>query len=64
VKIEANRELCKGHGQCELFAPAYFEIDDDALVVVLKDEVDPADEGAVRDAVAHCPEVALRLLES
>jgi ferredoxin len=61
VKIHASRELCKGHGQCEVFAPAYFEIDDDALVVVLEDEVAPGDEGAVKEAVEHCPEAALRL---
>lgn len=61
MKITASRELCKGHGQCELFAPDYFEIDDEALVVVTKDEVDPADEVAVKEAVAHCPEAALRL---
>jgi ferredoxin len=63
VKIEASREMCKGHGQCEVFAPDHFEVDDDALVVVLKDEVDPADEIAVKEAVAHCPESALRLLQ-
>jgi ferredoxin len=61
VKITASRELCKGHGQCELFAPDYFEIDDEALVVLLKDEVAPGDEAAVEEAVSHCPEAALRL---
>lgn len=61
MKIVASRDLCRGHGQCELFAPDYFQIDDDALVVVVKDEVAPEDLGSVQDAVTHCPEAALRL---
>jgi len=63
VKISANRDLCKGHGQCELFASEYFEIDDDALVVVLKEDADEADLLDVKDAVAHCPEAALILAD-
>ncbi|MFI5960326.1 ferredoxin [Cryptosporangium sp. NPDC051539] len=61
MKIAADRSLCKGHGQCELFASDYFEIDDDALVVLLKDQVASGDESAVQEAVTHCPELALRL---
>lgn len=61
MKIVASRERCRGHGQCELFAPGYFEIDDDALVVLLTEEVLPEDVAAVEDAVTHCPEAALRL---
>ncbi|WP_433365559.1 ferredoxin [Streptosporangium sp. CA-115845] len=61
MKIVASRELCRGHGQCEMFAPDYFQIDDDALVVVVKDEVAPEDVIAVEDAVGHCPEAAIRL---
>jgi ferredoxin len=63
MRIEADRIRCKGHGQCELFAPGYFEVDDDALVVVLTDTVKPDDLSAVQEAVAHCPEVALKLVE-
>lgn len=63
MKIEASRELCKGHGQCEMFAPWYFEIDDDALVVLLAEQVGEGDLPKVKDAVSHCPEQALRLVE-
>ncbi len=64
MKIVADRDRCKGHGQCEVFAARYFEIDDDALVVVNREEVDPADAADVRDAVGHCPEAAIELVES
>jgi ferredoxin len=63
VKTIADRALCKGHGQCELFAPDHFEIDDEALVVVRKEDVEPGALADVKDAISHCPEAALRLVE-
>jgi ferredoxin len=59
VRIAANRELCKGHGQCELFAPDVFEVDDDALVVLKIDTVTGSAEQDVREAISHCPEAAI-----
>ena len=59
MKIAANRELCRGHGQCELFAPDVFEIDDDALVTMKTDTVTGSAEQAVREAISHCPETAI-----
>jgi ferredoxin len=59
MKIAASRERCKGHGQCELFAPDVFEIDDDALVVVKTGSVTGRAEAAVREAISHCPEAAI-----
>jgi ferredoxin len=48
-----------------LTAPRVFDQDDDeGLVVVLTPSaVAPADADAVRDAVAHCPSGALRVVE-
>jgi ferredoxin len=62
VKIAASRELCKGHGQCELFAPDVFEVDDDALVTLKVTEIGPDQEKAVEEAISHCPESALKLV--
>jgi ferredoxin len=59
VRIVAHRELCKGHGQCELFAPDVFEVDDDALVVLKTDTVTGSAEQDVREAISHCPEAAI-----
>jgi ferredoxin len=64
VRIVADRELCKGHGQCELFAPDIFEIDDSALVVLKRDTAGEQERGLVEEAVSHCPESALRIGES
>jgi ferredoxin len=59
MKIVASRERCKGHGQCELFAPDVFEVDDDALVVLKAGTVTGSTVGAVREAISHCPESAI-----
>jgi ferredoxin len=59
MKIVASRELCKGHGQCELFAPDVFEVDDEALVVLKTDTVTGSAEKDVREAISHCPETAI-----
>ena len=60
MKIAVSRELCKGHGQCELFAPDVFEVDDDALVVLKASVVTGAGaEKEVREAISHCPEAAI-----
>jgi ferredoxin len=59
MRIAVRRELCKGHGQCELFAPDVFEVDDDALVVLKADTVTGPAERDVREAISHCPESAI-----
>ncbi len=59
MKIAVSRELCKGHGQCELFAPDVFEVDDEALVVLKTDTVTGPAEQDVREAITHCPESAI-----
>jgi ferredoxin len=63
VEVAADRDVCIGSGNCVLTAPEVFDQDDDGLVVVLVDDVDPARAEAVRQAVAHCPSGALRLVE-
>lgn len=62
MKIAASRELCKGHGQCELFAPDVFEVGDAALVVLKTDEVGPSRRDDVLEAISHCPEQAISVL--
>jgi ferredoxin len=59
MKIAASRQLCRGHGQCELFAPDVFEVDDEALVVVKTGTVTGSAEKDVREAISHCPEAAI-----
>ncbi|TFV63688.1 ferredoxin [Geodermatophilus sp. DF01-2] len=61
MRVEVDRERCVGSGTCELLAPDVFEVGDDGVVRVLGTQPGPADEDAVRDAVAQCPTGALGL---
>ena len=63
MKIEADRDLCIGAGNCVLSAEAVFDQDDDGVVVLLTEEVPEDEEDRVREAVKLCPSSALRLLE-
>jgi ferredoxin len=61
MRINVDTARCSGHGVCQLAAPEVFEVGDDSVVHLLTDH--PGDElrSAVEDAVAECPEQALRL---
>ena len=59
MKIVLDRARCTGLGICESIADAYFEIGDDGTLILHKDDVDPADEAAIEDAVRQCPTLAL-----
>jgi ferredoxin len=64
VRVTAAREVCIGSGNCVFTAPRVFDQDEDeGLVVLLTADVDPQDADTVRDAVAHCPSGALRIVE-
>lgn len=61
--VQVDRERCVGSGVCESLAPEVFEIDDDGVLQVLREDpaADQLDE--VRDAVQSCPARALTLAE-
>jgi ferredoxin len=59
MRVLVDRERCIGSGACEALAPDVFEVGDDGVVTVLPPGPGPADEAAVRDAVAQCPTGAL-----
>lgn len=63
MKIEADRGVCIGAGNCVLAAEDVFDQDDEALVVVLSDQPSDDRAPAVRNAVAQCPSGALSLVE-
>jgi ferredoxin len=52
---------CQGHGRCVLIAPDYFDMDDTGFGVVLRADVDDADEADIDEAVLSCPEHAITL---
>ncbi len=64
MRIQADREVCVGSGQCVLTEPAVFDqSDDDGRVQLLTQRPGPQYAQAVRDAVDLCPSRALSLVE-
>ncbi|MCJ0873080.1 ferredoxin [Streptomyces sp. AP-93] len=61
MRVSINPAMCCAAGQCVLIAPDVFDQADDGTVVVLLSEP-PADrEGAVREAEAVCPGMAIQV---
>lgn len=61
AKVIVDWDLCDGNGLCAVEAPAVFEMTDDDELIVLKEEVDGAEEGLVRAAARACPKRAIVL---
>lgn len=63
MKIDIDVERCNGHGQCEMFAPMIFELDDFGAVTQRRavDDTDPVELDAVRTAAERCPEQVISL---
>jgi ferredoxin len=61
VKVLGNRESCRGYGNCLIAAPAVFDVDEQGLVVVLKDEVADDELGPVERAAYDCPTNSITL---
>lgn len=59
--IHADREKCEGHGLCADVAPEVYELDDDAMVVLLHEQVPPALERKAEAGARVCPVAALRI---
>ncbi len=57
IRIEVDRGLCIGSGDCVDTAPAVFELDDDGKAVVLDPDGAPEDE--VVDPARNCPVTAI-----
>ena len=62
MKIACNYDRCTGNGLCEAAAPAYFEIQDNGDLQILREDVDPADVADVELAANGCPTQALILV--
>ncbi|REF00789.1 ferredoxin [Thermomonospora umbrina] len=65
IRLSADRDACRGAGQCAFHAPDLFDQDEEeGLVVLLHDE--PADDRlpSARRAVAACPNRAITLTAS
>lgn len=59
--VNIDGAKCQGHGRCALIAPEVFDVDDLGMGLVLVDEVPPAAEADVDEAVLTCPENAIHV---
>ena len=57
IRIEVDRDLCIGSGDCVASAPAVFELDDDGKAAVIDPDGAPIDE--VVEAAMNCPVTAI-----
>lgn len=64
MKVKVDFDLCESNALCEALAPDVFELDDDDMLQIKKEEITEEDAAAVRRAVAACPRAAISLDES
>jgi ferredoxin len=57
IRVEVDRDLCIGSGDCVDTAPAVFELDDDGKARVIDPDAAGVDE--IVDAAANCPVTAI-----
>lgn len=63
MKVTVDRTKCTGLGICESLAPAFFEVNDDGDLVLLKEDVEPGERAQLDEAIMGCPTEALRIEE-
>jgi ferredoxin len=60
-RLHADYPSCQGYGNCVTGAADTFDVDDDGVVVLLRDTVPEQDRRRVEDAVLSCPVNALSI---
>lgn len=63
MKVKVNEDACIGCGACCAIADSIFEIGDNGLSEVKKEEVQEDEKRAVRDAAEACPTGAIEVEE-
>jgi ferredoxin len=61
MKVVVDRDKCVGSGACVLAAPGFFTQDEDGIVELIAEQVGPADEQAVLDAIDACPAAVIEI---
>ncbi|MCV7359610.1 ferredoxin [Mycolicibacterium fluoranthenivorans] len=62
-RIEVDFGLCESNGVCMGVIPEVFDLDDQDYLHILTDELTPANEGQVREAVRQCPRQAISIVD-
>jgi ferredoxin len=64
MRIELDRNVCQGHGVCQMTAANLFTLsDDDGLAIQPPNPIAPQFQDEGRLATASCPERALKVIE-
>jgi ferredoxin len=61
MKVIVDPDVCQGHARCWEISPEVFSLDEAGHAVVRSAEVPAQFEEDVEDAVANCPERAIRV---
>lgn len=62
--ITVDTDRCQGYANCVASAPDVFDIDDDGIVVLLRQSVAEDERERVEQAVGSCPVSALGIVDS
>jgi ferredoxin len=62
--LKADVEACQGYGNCITGAPDAYDIDDDGVVVLLKQEITEEERPRIEEAARSCPVSALTIEDS
>ena len=57
--LKADFGACQGYANCVDAAPDVYDIDDDGVVVLLKEDIPAADRPRIEEAARSCPVSAL-----
>ena len=64
MKVVLNRDACIGCGACAALCEDIFEIDNEGLSKVIKEEVKDEEVELTRDAIESCPTEAISFEEN
>lgn len=59
--LKADIDMCQGYANCVASASDTFDIDDDGVVVLLREQVSDDERGETKEAVNSCPASALSI---
>ncbi|NJO32962.1 MAG: ferredoxin [Rhodospirillales bacterium] len=59
-RIKIDRTRCGATGNCVYWAPNTFEVDNDGVAVVIKQDGDP--DELIQQAVTNCPLLAISVV--
>lgn len=60
MRVWVDDGICRGHGMCLTLCPEVFSLTDDGYAEAINSDVPPELAEATREAIACCPEQAIK----